>query len=310
MDTMDKTQRLNRTIPCSNCGEMYSISYKRCPFCGGTTRKRSEPAPPPQPRQTQPRQIQRVDDDEEMDWTPELEGMSAEPTSRGGKRLQKPTGGVAWGRALLVLLSLAIVAAAIYIVVTKVAPLIEARLGGQDSAQTSDGQTKPEDKPEASTTFRLLDTKATLTQAGETKLLSAVHDGEGKVGDIRWESSDPSIVSVSMDGKLTALKPGEAVISAVCEDGSKAECQVSCIWDTAALPSNLSLNSADFTLGAKDPSVTLKVIGTTDAVTWRVKNPAIATVSETGVVKYVATGKTEVTATVGGQTLICIVRCK
>jgi len=304
METMEKTQRLNRTIPCSNCGEMYSISYKRCPFCGGPTRKRPETTPPPQPRPTQ-----RADFEEEMDWTPELDGISVELPSRGGKRLQKRRGG-AWGRALLVFLSLAIVAAAIYIVVTKVAPLIQARFGGEDSTQTGDGQTNPETPIDSTTIFRLSDTKVTMAQAGETKQLSAVYKGEGELGNLRWESNDPQTVAVSMDGKLTALKPGDVTISAVREDGSKAECQVSCIWDANALPSNLALNHNDFTIGVGDPSVTMKVIGTTETPTWSVKDQGIATISEAGVVKYVAKGKTIITATIGGQTLTCVVYCK
>lgn len=305
METMDKTQRLNRTIPCSNCGEVYSISYKRCPFCGGATRKRTEPTPPPQPRSTQ-----HLDyDEEEMDWTPELEGVSTPPPSRGGKRLKRKRG-FSFGRALLVLISFVIVAAASYIVVTKMAPLIHARFGGEASAQAGDGQTVQKTPIESSTTFRLLDTKVTLTQAGETKQLSAVYEGEGEKGTLGWKSSDAEIVAVSMQGELTALKPGDATISVVREDGLMAQCEVSCIWDADVTLSNLSLNTIDFTLREGNPNVTMKVIGTTETPTWSVKDPEIATISETGVVKYVAKGKTIVTATIGGQTLTCDVYCK
>lgn len=317
MDTMDKTQRLNRTIPCANCGEMYSISYKRCPFCGGSVRKRQDPVPTPAaPKMTTtspiPKEVKQMHDlpedfSADIDWTPELDdGSPKVPTTRGGKRLQKQRR-FSWGRLLAFVLSLVIVVAAAYIVVTRVVPMVQERLHKDDSSQGSPLPSDGEPKDDASVAFRLLDTKVTLTQKGESKQLTAVYEGEGDMGDLKWESSDTQIVMVSGEGKLTALRPGTATVTAIRKDDTKAQCEVTCLWDDNATTTSLYLNKVDFTIGAGEPNVTLKVIGTSDPVTWSVENQNVVTVSETGVVKYVGKGKTKVLATVGGQTLTCVV---
>ena len=59
-----------------------------------------------------------------------------------------------------------------------------------------------------------------------------------------------------------------------------------------------------------DVNVQLKVQGVTSQVTWASKDNAVATVSNTGLVKAVGKGTTTVTATFDGVTLECIVRVK
>lgn len=317
MDTMDKTQRLNRTVPCSNCGEMYSISYKRCPFCGGTARKRKPATPmpvapkgaqaPPMPQEATQMHELPEDFSADIDWTPELDdGLPKTPSSRGGKRLQKQRV-FSLGRILAFLLSLLLIIAAAYIVVTKLVPLVQIRLQNKEDTSQAEPTPPSDNQPAASASFRLLDTKVTLTQAGETKKLEAVYEGEGEMGSLKWESSDTKIVSVTGEGKLMAVKPGTATITATRKDDTSAQCEVTCLWDESASTANLSLNKVDFTIGAGEPNVTLKVIGTTEPVTWSVENQNVVTVSETGVVKYAGKGKTKVIATVGNQTLSCVV---
>ena len=42
MDNVDKSRRYKQTNLCEKCGEEYSVTYKRCPFCGGApARKQS-----------------------------------------------------------------------------------------------------------------------------------------------------------------------------------------------------------------------------------------------------------------------------
>lgn len=321
METMDKTQRLNRTILCPSCGEMFSISYKRCPFCGGSVRKGRQANPMPSapkrvPNQAIPQEATQAtelpeDFSADIDWTPELDdGMPTTPTTRGGKRLQKQKL-FSWGRLLAFLLSLLIVGAAVYIVVTKVVPIVQERMQSKEEG-TSQGEPTPPsgeagDPSATATSFRLLDTKVTLTQAGETKQLDAVYEGEGEMGTLKWESSDTQVVMVTGDGRLNAVNPGKATVTATRKDGTMAQCEVTCLWDKNAPLANLSLSKVDFTIGPKDPDVTLKVIGTTEPVTWSVENSKVVTVSETGVVKYAGKGKTKVIATVGNQTLTCVV---
>jgi uncharacterized protein YjdB len=235
-------------------------------------------------------------------------------SEKGGKRLKKQSGSGIFVRLVLFLVSLAIVVTAAYIIITKVVPIVQSHFGkSEPSSQTSDnGQSEPASTntgtEEDKTGFRLLDVKATLTAQGETKQLQAVFESEDKPGSLTWSSSDTKVVSVDQDGKLTALAPGTAIVTAIREDGVKAQCDVQCIWDNSAKNTNLSLNRTDFTL-EKGKSFTMQVIGTEETPVWNSKDTKVATVSESGVVKYVAKGQTTITATVGDQTLTCIVRC-
>lgn len=305
MDMMEKTQRLTRTIPCANCGEMYSVSYKRCPFCGGPSPKRTERNPSTEPAEYDVNMNQM--DDSEPFHTPVR-------SEKGGKRLKKQSGSGIVLRLILFLISLAIVAAAAYIVVTKVVPIVQSHFGKnepssqasnseQEQSSTANGET--EDKK---TEFRLLELKVTLTTQGETKQMQAVYESPDEQGALTWSSSNSEVVTVDRDGKLTAVAPGNAVITATGEDGMKAQCEVQCIWDNNVINANLSLNRTDFTL-EKGKSFTMQVIGTEETPTWSIKDSKVATISDTGVVKHVATGKTTITATVGDQTLTCVVRC-
>lgn len=257
-----------------------------------------------------------MDYGKDIDWTPELELDNASPAipARGGKRLQQQSG-FPWLRALLILLSLALVAVATYILLTKVWPLVQTRFFENDTTQ---GQDPNKDAPAqggnvgqaSNAAFRLAENAISLTQPGETKQLSATYEGEGEMGALTWNSSDPAVVSVSNEGIVTAIAPGNAVVSALRQDGSQASCDIACLWDTNAPVASLYLSSIDFTIGAGEPNVTLKVLGTSEKPVWAVENPAVVTVSPEGVVTYVGPGQTKITATVAGQTLTCVARGK
>lgn len=353
METMDKTQRFSKTIPCPNCGEEYSVTYKRCPFCGGSPRRRekkesidiqgpelhdeflspqrppAEPAPPP----LDPAPAEELEEfimDVNVDFTPELEDETSSvpappPGATGGRRLQAKgsrrsagnSGGGSVVRKLLFVLSLLIVAAAIYILVTKLVPILEARFGeGETDPGTSQGdgdmpnQQIPENPPE----FTLTELSVTLTAPGATKqLVPVIGETEG-AETLTWQSDNEEVVTVSEEGKLTAVGNGTATITVTKADGTQAQCQVTCAWDDTTVLDNLKLNTVDFTIREGDPSVQMKVLGfegTPPSIKWESKNPEIATISENGLVERVSPGTTEVTATINGQTVLtCVVRCK
>ncbi|MGN1154563.1 MAG: Ig domain-containing protein, partial [Agathobacter sp.] len=122
---------------------------------------------------------------------------------------------------------------------------------------------------------------------------------------VTWKSSNTSVATVS-NGKITAIAPGTATITATC--GNKtATCTV-----TVKQPlSGISMSSTKLTLNVGE-SGTLTVIyneaNTTDskAVTWKTSNNAIATVSN-GKVTAVAPGTVTITATCGSNTATCTV---
>ncbi len=148
-------------IHCESCGEDYSATYRRCPFCG----ERSDPRRAP--RVTPPvRSSSRKRDEEELDDGYVFDGQDAfeeqeeeevysAPRPKGGKRLapkQSRRGGVVelppinWPRLITFLCSLIIIVAALVIVFTVIYPQLHA---GQvePSAGVSEGVSQPPVSP-------------------------------------------------------------------------------------------------------------------------------------------------------------------
>ena len=436
MDIMEKTQRFSRTVPCPNCGEEYSITYKRCPFCGGPPKKAAKQSEPetvryapsdelframlqeddpdgetagvvspkfpqgvhpeaqpmmerrnqdesgrtpmetvvisvgkgkdtapeavsPQPEPTkdiqapppaavsaaQPPRAASVPparaavavlpteidiDLPELDFS-DIDESMAQPTAKGGKRLQgkgrgggvrssgepspgKKGGG--FGKFIGVLFSLLIVAAAVYIVGTKALPYIQTYLDQREQGVIQNEGTDPAGEPAGEpevVIFQLADAQVTLTAKDATQTLIPVFEGteaDPEIGTLTWESSNPAVVTVSGEGKLTAVNVGDAIVSVTRANGEMANCQVVCQWEEGEIiPSNLYLNKEDFTLKSGE-SFTMKVIGTDAPAAWSIDKPNVATISKDGEVKYVSQGRATITCTVGNFTLTCIVRCK
>lgn len=67
--------------------------------------------------------------------------------------------------------------------------------------------------------------KVNLANVGATCQLSAVKEPVNAPGELKWESSDDNIATVSNTGKVTAVGKGEATITVSCGD-KKATCTV------------------------------------------------------------------------------------
>lgn len=156
-------------IHCEACGEDYSSTYRRCPFCGARNDPRRTsgrddpkssaryiPTPPP---------AQPADRRDELDDTYVFDGQDAfdeepeeeyyAPRPKGGKRLApKESGGfelppVNWPRLITFLCSLVIIVAALVIVFTFIYPQLHKNPDPKPSessavsAQPSPGQSAP-----------------------------------------------------------------------------------------------------------------------------------------------------------------------
>lgn len=112
--------------------------------------------------------------------------------------------------------------------------------------------------------------------------------------EVTWNSSDSSIATVSNDGLVTAVKAGNATITATTANGKKATCQVK-----VEEPEKISLNKADLVI---DKSITTKetliatVISQNKTVTWESSNANVATVDQNGNITPLANGETTITA--------------
>ena len=156
----------NSLIHCAVCGEDYSATYKRCPFCGAKNAPpaapnppRRAPAPPPayggDPEPAPPARRRAPADPDDtyvfdgqdlFDDEPEEDYRPARP--RGGKRLaEKPSSNpfaeaqINWPRMITFLCSLIIIVAALIIIFTVIYPQL--RDGGGPGVNATEQPSLP-----------------------------------------------------------------------------------------------------------------------------------------------------------------------
>ena len=249
-----------RLLKCPKCGEMFSDTYKTCPFC---------------------------QEDEER--------HSSKPVKNAGRRTgggrAKPKVG---GGVVIVCLVLVLGLAAYTIFGNQ----ITAFFAGEKDAPTPEPAVLTMNKTSVELT---VGSSFALTVSGADK--------------VAFSSSDEAVATVSANGTVQAVSTGSAVITASAAD-TTATCRVAvtAAVDQPDTPSDLAIYSVngnsvvtDVTIIAGEEAL-MEVQGTDSAVTWSIADSSIATVDSSGMVKGVASGKTDLTATVDGQTLTCIVR--
>ncbi|MCI8489330.1 MAG: hypothetical protein HFJ04_03610 [Lachnospiraceae bacterium] len=118
-----------------------------------------------------------------------------------------------------------------------------------------------------------------------------------------WNSSKPSVASVSKSGKITAKKTGTAVITVTMKSGAKASCKIKVSKGTVKT-TRVSLNKKKLSL-KKGKSFQIKLARTpvtaNDKVTYSVQNKKIAKVTSKGKIKALKKGSTKVTVKAGSK---------
>lgn len=139
-------------------------------------------------------------------------------------------------------------------------------------------------------------------EEGETLHLSAtVLPEDATYKDIIWSSSDPSVASVSEDGTVTALKPGEAIISATATDGSdvKATCNVR-VSAKIVLVESLTLDPSEWIGEAVDTFLIVASVlpenATDKMLEWSSSDESVATVDGEGLVTVIKEGNCVINA--------------
>lgn len=273
---------------CPKCGQEYSDTYRNCPFC----------------------------EEEEAE-------RKGKPLRRhGGKRLSKRKRSGGAGGILLLVMAVVIIGVVGYVFFgEEIAGFMGIRTEQNLPADQDENTTPPADgedgqagdntgedtqSPEGEGTGGplALDQTAITIAAGDTALLKVT----GGTGEVTWSSSNDNIATVA-GGSITGKAGGTATITATAGEES-VSCTVTVTGDPWVSDADLSLNKTDFTLYSGNPDVQMKVKGTDSPVVWASENPNVASISDTGVVKWVGKGTTNITATVDGQVLTCIVRCR
>ena len=265
-----KRTRANKPemIHCPYCGEDYSSTYKHCPFCD---------------------EVEPAEDDYQTDEYDEA------PRSRGGKRLVTNTRGGGYGggtsplKIIGTVVSLALIVAAVIIVITIIRPLVakgdvdgpadnttpvesvtptpdaspsETEPAGESTPPVAEtpGDTIPEGQ--TATGFTLSKSEFTLSDKWPNPItLTVTFIPDGSAGKITWSSSDPEVVSVDENGKVShGSKQGSATITATMAGGVTQTCLVHNSVTSGASSSSgsgsgasgaLSLNRTDFTPGGR-----------------------------------------------------------
>lgn len=134
--------------------------------------------------------------------------------------------------------------------------------------------------------------------AGSTREISVTFnpaDATNKA--VTWESSDPTVATVSSDGVVEALKAGTCTITATTEDGNYS---ATCTVQTNAATNAISVLPVSAEL---DVGYNLQLNATTVPagcpVTWGSSNTNIASVNQNGLVSGLAIGMCYIVATSG-----------
>lgn len=102
--------------------------------------------------------------------------------------------------------------------------------------------------------------KLALREAETAQLTANVQPGDATTKDVAWASSDPAVVTVDANGKLTAIAPGDAVITVTTVDGGfTAQCAVSVRADKTAL-SDLIAKVENMELSAEEEALVAEVL--------------------------------------------------
>lgn len=136
-----------------------------------------------------------------------------------------------------------------------------------------------------------------LTVGNYETLTATVEPENADDKNVTWSSSDPTVATVDENGKVTAVKAGNAVITATA-GGKKATCEVT-VTSQPVPVTGISLDDAEVSVGR---TIQLKpkftpADTTQRGVTWASSDETIATVDANGNIKGLAEGTVSITVT-------------
>ena len=294
-------------IKCPKCGEMFSDSYKTCPFC----------------------------EEDEAYYSGKLRKSRGR---RAAESRRRKTPSVLGPVAVIVLILLA--ALVVWLIFGD--QIKEAITGEKppitDVDKPDDTIDKPDNTP-VTPTISLNRTVLVLNVGDKDELkVNGTEDAAA------WSSSAPTVASVNSAGEVTALTKGNAVITAEV-NGESVTCTVT-VKDESDAPDNntttpdnpddntsttkpstgsvdvskLKLKSVygteippvdgafDISMSLKEPASQFTVEGTTMTATWSGGSSSIATVTSDGTIKPIGRGTTTLTIKIGSTEISCTVR--
>ena len=159
-------------------------------------------------------------------------------------------------------------------------------------------------------------TELTLTEGEAETLTATVRPDNADNRKVTWSSDKTDVATVGGDGRVTAVKAGEAVVTVTTEDGGKtATCKVT-VKAKVVPVTGVEVNPWAVTLSVRGTSKLSYTIRPADAtnqnVKWESESPSVATVDSEGNVQGVAAGTAKICVTTedGGFKSYCTVTVK
>ena len=159
-------------------------------------------------------------------------------------------------------------------------------------------------------------TELTLTEGEAETLTATVKPDNADNRKVTWSSDKTEIATVDGAGKVTAVKPGEAVVTVTTEDGGKtATCKVT-VKAKVVPVTGVDVKPWSVTIGANGTTKLTCTVAPSNAtnrnVRWESDNPSVATVDSDGNVRAVSAGVAKVSAVTedGGFRSGCTVTVK
>lgn len=306
-------------IKCNKCGEVYSDSYKKCPFC--------------------------VEDEEYY---------NGKVKKRGHRQMEKRKKAPSVVGPVLVLAVLVLVGILVW---AFAGDTVRGWFGGDKQLEDVDPgttQNQPVNTPvdnEPVVKALALDHMSLLMAPGESEKLTATGGAEESY---QWITSDSGVLKVSDDGTVSALTEGSAVVTVTCGEESVA-CAITVQKkadtttntpdngtttnkpdtnkpDTTNKPNNGNTNTSsslknlkikteygidlqprddgkyDITMQSREKTCQLTLEGITGTPTWKSSDTNVVKVSSDGKLERVGKGEATVTITMGSATAEILVR--
>lgn len=166
----------------------------------------------------------------------------------------------------------------------------------------------------------------TLEEVGQSIQLQTAVEPANTTDQVIFSVEDSTIASVTQDGTVTAKAPGETSVAIMCGKYT-AYCTVICSFEAdtpepepepepdpgvpAPGADPLSISAEDISFFEQTENTMLLLTGGDGSTPeWESSDESIVRVDETGYVEAVGGGTATVTATVGSESVSCIVRCQ
>ena len=186
----------------------------------------------------------------------------------------------------------------------------------EDGGKTATCKVTVSDKEIKVTGVKLNKSETNLLVSGNETLTATVLPEGATNQNVTWKSDKPEIATVDANGKVTAVKVGEATITVTTEDGGKtATCKVT-VSETSVAVTGVTLNKTETSIFVGGSETLTATVAPADAtnqkVTWKSSDAAVASVDANGKVTGVKAGEATITVTTedGGKTATCKVTVK